>query len=78
MKTYILVGRWAVESLFDQEWNTLERDILMNNNGDIIAWDKETEDVATLLDMLHGWDNFIELDTEDIENIKNNTKIQIV
>ena len=78
MKTYILVGRWAVESLFDQEWNTLERDILMNNNGDILAWNKETEDVATLLDMLHGWDNFIELDTEDIENIKNNTKIQIV
>lgn len=78
MKTYILIGELAVSYFKDEDWEYFQDCILENHNGDIIAWNKETDNVSTLLDMLSGWDDFIELSEEDLTNIKLNTQIEIV
>ena len=76
-KTYILVGTFACAYFLTNDWDALSNSI-NRVDGDIIAWDKETESVATLLDMLSGWYDFQELTEEDIQDIKNNTNIEIV
>jgi hypothetical protein len=78
MKTYILVGERGLRDLQEEDWESLEESILHNYDADIIAWDKETESLSSLLDMLIGWDAFVELSREDIEIINNNTKIAIL
>lgn len=75
--THILVGESAVNYFFDKEWDKLEESILEITNGDIIGWDKEKDSVATLLDMLSGWGDFIELSADDLKDITLNTKIFI-
>lgn len=76
MKTYILVGEIAINHFFNENWSELQASILMDSTGDIIAWYKEDE-VSTLLDMLGGWNEFIELSQEDLKDIESNTKIEI-
>ena len=77
MKTYILVGESAVNHFYNENWSELQASILMNNTGDLIAWNKETDSVSTLLDMLSGWNDFIELSEQDLKDIEANTKIKI-
>lgn len=76
MKTYILVGEVAVNHFQNEDWQELEESIEICS-GDLIAWDKKTDKVSTLLDMLDGWYKFIELSAEDLKNIETNTKIEI-
>jgi len=78
MKTYILVGETSVKLFLENNFTELENLIKDYNGGDIITWDKETESVSVLLDMLRGWNNYIELTESDIKNIKQYTKIEIV
>ena len=78
MKKHILIGERAVNYFENCEWDKLEELILELKGGDIIAWDNEIDSVSTLLDMLRGWNNFIELSEDDLFEIDNNTKIGIV
>jgi len=78
MLTYILVGEQAVNNFHNREWEDLNEIILDAFNGDIIAWNKEEDSIGELLEMLEGWDTFIELTKEDLLEIENNTKIEIV
>lgn len=78
MKVYILVGEQGVKDFRNEDWESLEESVLDDFNADIIAWDKSTEDVSELLEMLRGWDDFTELTQEDIKNIENNTKVAIL
>lgn len=78
MKTFILLGEQAIIDFDNRDWKKLEELILGNQNGDIIAWDKETDNVSTLLDMLSGWNDFIELSEQDLKDIEANTKIEIL
>ena len=78
MKTFILVGEQAVSRFNNQDWKQFEETILEDFDGDIIAWDKETDSISTLLNMLNGWDNFIELSQQDLKDIETSTKIEIV
>lgn len=77
MKTFILVGEQAVKHFENENWSDLQSCILMDYEGDLIAWNKEKDSVSTLLDMLQGWGNFIELSQEDLKDIENNTQIEI-
>ena len=77
MKTFILVGEQAVSRFNNQDWEQFEEIILEDFDGDIIAWDKEADSTSTLLNMLSGWDNFIELSQQDLKDIEANTKIEI-
>jgi hypothetical protein len=77
MKTFILVGKLAVKHFENNDWKVLERTILEDYNGDLIAWNKETDNVSELLEQLRGWDNFIELSEQDLKDIEANTKIEI-
>lgn len=77
MKTFILLGETTVTLFQHADWSLLEKAILEQNRGDIIAWDKETDRVGTLLDMLSGWNDFIELSEQDLKDIEVNTKIEI-
>lgn len=78
MKTFILLGEQTITYFENRNWKELEKLILENQNGDIIAWNKETDSVSTLLDMLSGWNDFIELSEKDLKNIEDNTKIEIL
>ena len=78
MKTHILVGSLAVKFFEEEEWEHLERSILQNQSGDIIAWNKETDSVSELIESLKGWEDFIELSGEDLKEITLNTNIVIV
>ena len=77
MKTFILVGEKAILDLDNNDWKALENSVLTDYNGDLIAWDKETDDVSELLEQLSGWNNFIELSEQDLKDIEANTKIEI-
>lgn len=77
METYILVGSEAVRLLDEMDWQELEQSVLYDFNGDIVAWDKDTDDVSELLEMLKGWDDFRELSEEELEIISLNTEIKI-
>ena len=77
MKTYILVGESAVNHFYNENWSELQASILMDNTGDLIAWNKETDDVSELLEQLRGWNDFIELSQQDLKDIEANTKIEI-
>ena len=77
MKTFILVGEQAITNFQEENWSDFQANVLMDYAGDIIAWDKETDSVATLLDMLSGWNDFIELSEQDLKDIEANTKIEI-
>ena len=77
MKTHILVGSLAVKFFEEEEWEHLERSVLQNQSGDIIAWNKETDEVSELLEQLRGWNDFIELSEQDLKDIEANTKIEI-
>lgn len=77
MKTFILLGEAAVTLFQHADWSLLEKAILEQNRGDIISWNKETDSVDTLLDMLSGWNNFIKLSEQDLKDIEANTKIEI-
>ena len=72
MKTYILLGEVAIKHFYNEDWSEFQGSILMESRGDIIAWDKETSDVSTLLDMLSGWNQFIELSEKDLTDISLN------
>lgn len=78
MKTYILVGEQGVKDFRNEDWESLEENLLDNYDADIVAWDKSTESVSELLEMLRGWDDFTELSQEDIKDIQNNTKVVIL
>ena len=78
MKTYILLGEKAILDFENQDWKVLENSVLEDFNGDLIAWDKETDDVSELLEQLRGWNDFIELSEQDLKDIESNTKIEIL
>ena len=78
MKTYILVGEQGVKDFIDEDWESLEENILDKYNADIVAWDKSTESVSELLEMLRGWDDCMYLSQRDLEIIENNTKVEIL
>ena len=77
MKTFILVGEQAITNFQEENWSDLQASILMDNTGDLIAWNKETDDVSELLEQLRGWNDFIELSEQDLKDIEANTKIEI-
>ena len=77
MKTFILVGEQAITNFQEESWSDFQADVLMDYTGDIIAWDKETENVSELLEQLRGWNDFIELSEQDLKDIEANTKIEI-
>ena len=77
MKYYILVGGKAIRHFSEQNWKSLDDSILQNQTGDIIAWDNEKDLFDTLLDMLSGWEEFIQLSEDDLEEIESNTNIII-
>ena len=78
MKTFILVGEIAITLFQHADWSLLEKAILEQNRGDIISWNKETDDVSELLEQLRGWNDFIELSEQDLKDIEDNTKIEIL
>ena len=77
MKTYILLGEKAILDFENQDWKVLENSVLEDFNGDLIAWNKETDEVSELLEQLSGWNDFIELSEQDLKDIESNTKIEI-
>ena len=77
MKTYILLGEKAILDFENQDWKVLENSVLEDFNGDLIAWNKETDNVSELLEQLRGWNDFIELSQQDLKDIEVNTKIEI-
>ena len=77
MKTFILLGEEAITNFQEENWSDFQANILMDYTGDIVAWDKEADKVGTLLDMLSGWNDFIELSEQDLKDIESNTKIEI-
>ena len=77
MKTYILLGEKAILDFENQDWKVLENSVLEDFNGDLIAWNKETDEVSELLEQLSGWNDFIELSEQDLKDIESNTKIKI-
>lgn len=78
MKTFILVGERAIANFQEENWSDFQANVLMDYDGDIISWNKETDSVSTLLDMLSGWNDFIELSEQDLKDIEANTKIEIL
>ena len=78
MKTFILVGELAIANFQEENWSELQASILMDNTGDLIAWNKEADDVSELLEQLKGWNDFIELSEQDLKDIESNTKIEIL
>ena len=78
MKTFILLGETTVNLFQHADWSLLEKAILEQNRGDIISWNKETDDVSELLEQLRGWNDFIELSEQDLKDIEDNTKIEIL
>ena len=78
MKTFILLGEKAITNFQEENWSDFQANILMDYTGDIVAWDKEADKVDTLLDMLSGWNDFIELSEQDLKDIESNTKIEIL
>ena len=78
MKTFILVGEKVILDFENQDWKALENSVLEDFNGDLIAWNKETDDVSELLEQLRGWNYFIELSEQDLKDIEANTKIEIL
>lgn len=78
MKTFILLGEKAILDFENQDWKELENSVLEDYNGDLIAWDKETDEVSELLEQLKGWNDFIELSEQDLKDIEANTKIEIL
>ena len=77
MKTFILVGEIVVSLFQHADWSLLEKAVLEQNGGDIISWNKETDEVSELLEQLRGWNDFIELSEQDLKDIEANTKIEI-
>lgn len=77
MKTYILLGEKVILDFENQDWKALENSVLEDFNGDLIAWNKETDEVSELLEQLRGWNDFIELSQQDLKDIEANTKIEI-
>jgi hypothetical protein len=77
MKTFILLGEKAILDFENQDWKALENSVLEDFNGDLIAWNKETDSVSELLEQLRGWNDFIELSQQDLKDIEANTKIEI-
>ena len=77
MKTFILLGEKAILDFENQDWKALENSVLEDFNGDLIAWNKETDEVSELLEQLKGWNDFIELSEQDLKYIEANTKIKI-
>lgn len=78
MKTFILVGERAIANFQEENWSDFQADILMDYTGDIISWNKETDNVSTLLNQLQGWNDFIELSEQGLKDIEANTKIEIL
>mgnify|MGYP003404336331 FL=1 len=77
MKTFILLGEKAITNFQEENWSDFQADVLMDYRGDIISWNKETDEVSELLEQLRGWNDFIELSQQDLKDIEANTKIEI-
>lgn len=77
MKTFILLGEEAITNFQEKSWSDFQANVLVDYTGDIVAWNKEVDKVGTLLDMLSGWGDFIELSEQDLKDIEANTKIEI-
>lgn len=78
MKTkYILLGDQAVRCFQNEDWKNLEECVLDDFGGDIVGYDIKKDKFSTLLDMLDGWDRFIQLRKKDLKRIEKNTKIEI-
>ena len=78
MKTFILLGEQAITNFQEENWSDFQADVLMDYRGDIISWNKETDEVSELLEQLRGWNDFIELSEQDLKDIEANTKIEIL
>ena len=77
MKTFILLGEKAITNFQEESWSDFQADVLMDYRGDIISWNRETDEVSELLEQLRGWNDFIELSEQDLKDIEANTKIEI-
>ena len=77
MKTFILLGEKTITNFQEENWSDFQANILMDYAGDIVAWNRETDDVSELLEQLKGWNDFIELSEQDLKDIEANTKIKI-
>ena len=77
MKTFILLGEKVITNFQEENWSDFQANVLMDYAGDIVAWNKETDDVSELLEQLKGWNDFIELSEQDLKDIEANTKIEI-
>ena len=77
MKTFILLGEKAITNFQEESWSDFQADVLMDYRGDIISWNRETDEVSELLEQLRGWNDFIELSQKDLKDIEANTKIEI-
>ena len=77
MKSFIKKKKKVILDFENQDWKALENSVLEDFNGDLIAWDKETDEVSELLEQLRGWNDFIELSEQDLKDIEANTKIEI-
>ena len=77
-ETDILIGEKAILDFENQDWKALENSVLEDFNGDLIAWNKETDEVSELLEQLSGWNDFIELSEQDLKDIEASTKIEIL
>lgn len=76
MKKYILAGEQAVKSYEQQDWECLKDD-LMDYSGVIIEWDSEKQSLSSLLSLLNGWDNFVELTEQEVKTINKTKKYKI-
>lgn len=79
MTHYILCGSYSVASFNNQDWKSLEEEILETNEGEIIAFNTSEfkNGLHELLNSLSGWNDFIELSKDDLELISKNTLIEI-
>ena len=77
MKTFILLGEKTITNFQEENWSDFQANILMDYAGDIVAWNRETDDVSELLEQLKGWNDFIELSEQDLKDIEASTKIEI-
>ena len=78
MIQFILIGTNAVSSFFNEDWDTLESDVLECSNGDIISIDTlDPNYLSELLNSISGWNDYQLLNDEDITRINTNTNIKI-
>ena len=76
MKYYVLAGKSGARAFENEEWDLLE-DFILEESSEIFAWDADNQTFQSLLNMLTGWEEFIQLSDEGIKRIEQNTNIII-